>query len=352
MSRAQVILAAAAIAMAIPAPGVAAQLQTAPVQLGPVQVGSVGVGGGSVQVGPVQAGPVQVGSVEVGGESVEVGPVQAGPVQTGPVEVGGESVQAAPVQAGPVQTAPVEVAPAGGGSANAPAAARSSAPEVQAAPGRSSASGGDEAAAASSAGGEPADAEPAPRRAGDDSRPRGSASAHREVRLRRAVRAVSGCLGSLAAAERRVLVLRSGLGAGPPRSRRAVARILDVRVPRVRRLERTGLRHARALARADVCGRSAAVVVVGDTGAQLTAATVAPHDAAPAAAPGGERAEERGEVRGESDVRPPLLPAVPGPDTAANDLTLAIVLILLAAMAGYATPYLRDRMRRPSPPPD
>ena len=68
---------------------------------------------------------------------------------------------------------------------------------------------------------------------------------------------LSGCLDELSTGQRRVLVLRAGLGArAGTASRRAVARRLDITVRRVGRLERSGLRQARALSRAGACGGS------------------------------------------------------------------------------------------------
>jgi hypothetical protein len=69
----------------------------------------------------------------------------------------------------------------------------------------------------------------------------------RERRLRRLVRALGDCLGALPAAQRRVLVLRAGVGPRPPRSRRAAAAVLDLPVSAVRHRERAGLARLRAL---------------------------------------------------------------------------------------------------------
>jgi len=74
-----------------------------------------------------------------------------------------------------------------------------------------------------------------------------------ERRLRRAVRRLHACLDGLPTLERRVLVLRSGLGPREPRPRARVARVLDVSRAEVGRLERRGLRRLRGLARGG-CG--------------------------------------------------------------------------------------------------
>jgi hypothetical protein len=160
-----------------------------------------------------------------------------------------------------------------------------------------------------------------------------------------------------------VLVLRAGLGAGPPRTRRGVARALDIRVVRVRRLERSGLRHVRAIARTDGCGGTvtgtslvSATGVAADTGGAAGAATGSGSEAAPGAgsssegggdsANGGGATGDRGDVRGESESSLPITTYIPNPADGGVELALAIVLVLLAAAAGFATPSIRDRLRR------
>jgi hypothetical protein len=78
----------------------------------------------------------------------------------------------------------------------------------------------------------------------------------RERRLRRVVGRLRGCLDGLPVLERRVLVLRAGVGPGGPRSRARVARGTNLSTRRVARLERRGLRRLRDLARGG-CGMSA-----------------------------------------------------------------------------------------------
>jgi hypothetical protein len=75
--------------------------------------------------------------------------------------------------------------------------------------------------------------------------------------LRKTIKRLQGCLGSLRGLERRVLVLRAGVGAGPPRTRSRVARRLDLSTRRVTRLERRGVRRLRSLAGAGRCGGAA-----------------------------------------------------------------------------------------------
>ena len=90
-----------------------------------------------------------------------------------------------------------------------------------------------------------------PRRRGRP--PAKRAAAKRERKLRETVAKASGCLDDLSTGQRRVLTLRSGIGAGPPRSRSSTARRLDISVKRVTRLERTGLRRLRELAKGGGC---------------------------------------------------------------------------------------------------
>ena len=65
---------------------------------------------------------------------------------------------------------------------------------------------------------------------------------------------LGGCLSSVPAGQRRVLVLRTGSGPGEPLSRRAVAARLDATPRQVARAERRGVRHLRAAARNGGCG--------------------------------------------------------------------------------------------------
>jgi hypothetical protein len=178
-----------------------------------------------------------------------------------------------------------------------------------------------------------------------------------ERRLRHAVARLGGCLDELSYGQRRVLQLRAGVGAGPPRSRRGVARTLDIRVDRVRKLERRGLRNARALARADGCGSASA-------GGGTIALSSRPDGGGPivteaSAGPASNGAEERGTepdggvpdsggVLGESSaLAPPDLGggARRGESATGTSLWVAVGLMLLAALAGFATPTLSARVR-------
>jgi hypothetical protein len=127
----------------------------------------------------------------------------------------------------------------------------------------------------------------------------------RERRLHRTVTRLRGCLDGLPAAERRVLVLRTGLGARRARSRARVARALDVTPRRVARLERRGLRRLRGLARGG-CGSAAApapAAAPGTTGYAPTWPALAPAALAAAGVP--VQAEpDRVEVKGTQESGP------------------------------------------------
>ncbi|HET9739266.1 MAG TPA: hypothetical protein VFP78_14215 [Solirubrobacteraceae bacterium] len=192
-------------------------------------------------------------------------------------------------------------------------------------------------------------------------------------RVRRAVLRFSSCLDDISSLQRRVLLLRAGLGAGPARSRRSVARKLDIRPRRVMRLERRGLRRVRALVRGGVCGAGDGGTGVPSGGAAAGAggarggggsAILASADGASGSAGAGDTSAgsgsttgsgsdggESGGVRGESDSRPPELfstggagsgsSAVPG----GTPIAIALALVLLAALAGFAAPQVGRRVR-------
>jgi hypothetical protein len=187
-----------------------------------------------------------------------------------------------------------------------------------------------------------------------------------ERRLQRAVARLGGCLDELAYAQQRVLELRAGVGAGPPRTRRGVARVLDIRVKRVWRLERRGLRNARSVARSDGCGSAAAS---GGTSALASGpsrpdgtgpgrGSDAPETSAgPAAPDGAETGPDGAEteltaVRGTAPESAPPGFANGGSrleSATGTSLWVAVGLMLLAALAGFATPSLRGRLREGPP---
>jgi hypothetical protein len=169
--------------------------------------------------------------------------------------------------------------------------------------------------------------------------------------------------------QRRVLVLRSGLGSARPHSRRGVARLLNLRVRRVVRIEHRGLHKARALSRAGACGGGGSSAGAGPSGIAASGSSGGGNTSAlvPAPSKGGDGSEGAsdgssgasgsngsssgsgsstgtGEVRGESETQ---LPPPLGGDRAAPggiSLAIGIFLILLALLAGFATPHLRGRL--------
>ncbi len=188
-----------------------------------------------------------------------------------------------------------------------------------------------------------------------------------ERRLQRTVARYTGCLDNLSSARRRVLELRAGVGSADPASRRGVARRLDISVTRVRRLERGGLRRVRLLARTDGCGGaltsagpdetasgapvlSAASLSAGNDGSGSGGGGTSGAGGSPDGNDPGSGSEsgagESGEVLGESATNPP--PAFGGPPrdiATGTSIWVGIALIVLAALAGFATPSIRDRLR-------
>jgi hypothetical protein len=173
---------------------------------------------------------------------------------------------------------------------------------------------------------------------------------------------LSGCLGALGTVERRVLVLRTGLGDARPHSRRGVARLLDVRVRRVVRIERRGLREARSLARAGACSRAGGgssgtvaaptALAAGGGGDDGGGGLVPEPDTDNSGAQGGQDASGggsapgSGDVRGESETQlPPPLGNGNAAEPGGISLAIGIFLILLALLAGFAAPHVRGRLR-------
>ena len=172
-----------------------------------------------------------------------------------------------------------------------------------------------------------------------------------------------------------MLVLRAGIGRARPHSRRAVARRLDLRVRRVRRLERRGLHTARALARQGACtgGSSGGGATSGTALASGGGGALIPPPPVPERVGGGAQANggggsssgdgsgsssgdssgsSSGDVLGESQTQlPPPIDTGPGHrvDPGGLSLGIGIGLILLALLAGYATPHLRARLRSGRP---
>jgi hypothetical protein len=166
----------------------------------------------------------------------------------------------------------------------------------------------------------------------------------RELRLRRAVARLSGCLDTIGGMQRRVLVLRTGIGAARPHSRRAVAERLHATVRHVARAERNGLRALRRSARAGRCGTAVSGV-----------APAAPDGAPPPSATGAgaadpdSRAADRPAVSGvQEEFRssdPPDAPATLLPSPADADEPPMLLLLAAAFLAGFAAVWAFERRR-------
>ena len=155
------------------------------------------------------------------------------------------------------------------------------------------------------------------------------------------------CLDGLPTLERRVLVLRAGLGPGRPRARARVARVLDLSAARVRRLERRGLRRLRGLARGgcgggrDLGWRRRRTEPSGES-STTTVFAVAP--LADRVEVKGEQDSSRDRGDGPEPKRAPPAAAQPKlPAAILGDKSGADVTVPLLALAAAA----RDRLRRP-----
>jgi hypothetical protein len=177
--------------------------------------------------------------------------------------------------------------------------------------------------------------------------------ARRERALRRTVRRHRACLGGLPSLERRVLVMRAGLGARDARTRARAARALDMSIRRIARVERRGLRRLRGLARGG-CGADTAAPAAFER-VTFAAATLLGTPAR--AAPERDRVEVKGEQRSSLGLEPQRapklapLPAVAEPPAAVvrpgreGRFDLAPVLLALVALLCIAFG-IRDLLRR------
>jgi hypothetical protein len=164
---------------------------------------------------------------------------------------------------------------------------------------------------------------------------------------------LSGCLATIRPGQRRVLVLRAGIGAADPHSRAAVADRLDLRLRTVRRTERRGIRALRAAARVGCSAASG-----GSSGSERTAETVAFHLGANRDERGGGAAGTatgRADEPGQSGVKEEFRSGpggAPGatltpPSLGDGDGTPPPVAMLLALafLAGFAAVWTLERRR-------
>lgn len=167
-----------------------------------------------------------------------------------------------------------------------------------------------------------------------------------------------------------MLTLRAGVGSGPPRSRGGVANRLNITVRRVVRLERTGLRRLRALAKGGGCAapsqtQSQSATSTAGAVAPLAAAAIRPSSSGgkdtggngggsggdrgkgggsdSGGKPGGtdtpEESPRNGGVAGVSQSNPP----------GSVNLTIPLLLLFLALAAAATTYLLRRRTAAPVP---
>jgi hypothetical protein len=199
----------------------------------------------------------------------------------------------------------------------------------------------------------------------EPTRARSERRADRQVR--RLVARFGGCLQQLTVRQRRVLRLRAGLGPREPATRAAVARRLDLPVARVRRAERRGLRALRSNARegcgaaSDGAGADPALTGAGDGAAAASAVLASGSggdgggsatgggDAAGGGDPangdgldsGGGAADGSSEVDGSSGGVKGIGATSPPPGAAATDVTLPLIVLLVAGLAAFGFRALR-----------
>lgn len=203
-------------------------------------------------------------------------------------------------------------------------------------------------------------------------------SSRDERGLRREVRRLSGCAGTLQGIERRVLDLRAGLDGAEPSPRRTVAQTLDVPLTRVRRAERDGLATLRRTNRASGCATGGDATLSLSWMSLMASAGVAPtltplasledggSEAAVAVADaaGQDRAAVRGDsassTEGAAPVRlgdhggdptaPPTAASLGGDGSGGPLLTwLALAAVLLALVAASPTLLRRRRAAEAGP---
>jgi hypothetical protein len=177
------------------------------------------------------------------------------------------------------------------------------------------------------------------------------------------VRRLGACLPAIDSTQRRVLVLRAGLGPAPAHSRGQVAQRLGIRVARVAQLERRGIRTLRRLDRATNCAPGAGptpaaegVSVLAGLGAPFGLAAASPlggattvlaangsGSAAPAAGGGGTARGTRAPARGGVDSAAAEQPAtmLPPPPASPGDRTPVFVLLGLLILLGFGFRALR-----------
>jgi hypothetical protein len=317
-------------------------------------IGAQGTGVSVVETAGAQLPQVDVPELPVPELPVPEVPVPDVPLPEVPAVPAPPAPQLPPAPAVPPPPPPPPAAPqAPSSSAGSPSAAPAPAASPRAAAPSSASPGSGPARPAARGAAPSARSDGAVRR-----RPARARKPAAERRLRGTVRRLAGCLDGLRQRQRRVLVLRTGLGPRAPMSRARVGVRLDLPVARVARIERRGVRRLRALGE-DGCGGIAAETAIA-LGAAPGALPGPPAHPAPMSegAPGrdgasGSRTDPpRSGVKGEFDASPDDKPAVVVPPVGRDgaggtDLSIAAVL-LGVLMLGYA---LRRELSSSGPSP-
>jgi hypothetical protein len=176
-------------------------------------------------------------------------------------------------------------------------------------------------------------------------------------RVRRLVARFGGCLQQLTVRQRRVLRLRAGLGPREPATRAAVARRLDLPVERVRRAERRGLRALRSNARegcgaaSDGAGADPALTGAVDGAAAASAVLASgsggrggsgdPASGGGRNSGGGSSDGSSGGDGGSSGGVKGIGATSPPPGAPATDVTLPLIVLLVAGLAAFGFRALR-----------
>jgi hypothetical protein len=176
-------------------------------------------------------------------------------------------------------------------------------------------------------------------------------------RVRRLVARFGGCLQQLTVRQRRVLRLRAGLGPREPATRAAVARRLELPVARVRRAERRGLRALRSSARegcgaaSDGAGADPALTGAVDGAAAASAVLASgsggrggsgdPASSGGRNSGGGSSDGSSGGDGGSSGGVKGIGATSPPPGAPATDVTLPLIVLLVAGLAAFGFRALR-----------
>jgi hypothetical protein len=175
-----------------------------------------------------------------------------------------------------------------------------------------------------------------------------AAAVRRDQRLRKDVLRFESCLPNLPKGEKRVLMLRAGVGIDHPRTRAEVKRMTGMSIKRIRRLERRGLHKLRTLGAGGHCGRVATTGLGFVPGGPVAMLPIAAPAASPAgAAVGAPRAEVLGQHAsgGSTFTSPAAVPVLHFLDRVrqGNTLDLTMLIVPLALLAFLALVFREAR---------